>query len=355
MTTGVSDLTLSGTLRDYINLAFPSENSGARFNGTVTSKVLDLNDMLVTQDKEETEEQEEVNLEELLKTLPVPPNLAIDTDIGLGRVRFGKLETESVRGSVTVSQGTMKLNDLDIRAYGGKLHGNAALNVTEEPSTYEGSFKLDRLEAGTFISSLSGIGENIFGGSLSSSLSFKGNGLDPDSMLKNLSALGSFSMNKGSITNWEFTRSLGRSLKFLDFDTLDFNRIVASFSVADERVFTDDLDAATDYGAFTIAGGTGFDKSIDYDIVFKLNKKARDLAQKNNLELISELLEDETGTPTLNIKAGGSLTAPTFTIDTSEAGKRAKDRLKNEAEKLLDKQSDELKKEGRKLLKKLFK
>ena len=170
-------------------------------------------------------------------------------------------------------------------------------------------------------------------------------------------------MEKGSISNWDFTKKLGKSIRFLDFDTLEFEKITTSFKVADGFVITDDLKAATEFGALNLSGATGFDTSVDYDIVFKMNRKAVDSAKKNNLGLLSELFEDESGTPELKIKAGGNLKSPAFKIDTSQVKQKAKDKLKAEAEKLLGKEADkllgkdadELKKKGKKLLNKLFK
>ena len=364
MKTGVSDMTFKGTMAGYTALAFPKEGFEASFKGMISSKMLDMNDMLVpTAEEEKTASAKPLNLEDVLRSLPVPPNLNIETGISLGQVMFGKMKADSVKGSVSVGHGSVKLNDLNIRAYNGNLSGKAALNISEEDIGYDGSFKLDKLDAGSFISSFFGISEGIFGGLLSSSLSFNGAGLDSTSIQKNLTALGSVSMEKGSITNWDFTKKLGKTISFLDFDTLEFDTILTSFKVADGRVITDDLNAATEFGALNFSGAAGFDTSVNYDIVFKMNKKAVDSAKKNNLGLLSEFFEDESGTPELRIKASGTLKSPSFKIDTSQVKEKAKDKLKAEAEKLLGKEvdkllgkdADELKKKGKKLLDKIFK
>jgi len=364
MKTGVSDIAFSGAMTDYMALAFPREGEQPVFKGLLSSTTLNLNDMLTEANANtETASEKPTDLEEMLRSLPIPPSLTIDTGIDLGTVIFGKLKADSIVGSIGVSKGVMKLDNLAIKAYHGALLGKAVLAVTGKDITYNGDLKLDRLDAGAFLASFFGTGEDIFGGTLSGSLSFGGAGLEKAPMLKNLTADGSFSIENGQIRNWEFTKNLGKTLQFLDFDTLGFDRISTSFKVADGRVITDDLAANTEYGAFSLSGDIGFDTTLDYDIAFKLNGAAVSLAKKNNLGLISELLEDETGTPVLNLKAGGSLRSPTFAIDTSKAADRAKERIKKEAEKLLGEKADkllgnqgeQLKKEGKKLLKKIFK
>ncbi|MCE5252396.1 AsmA family protein [bacterium] len=352
--TGVSELAFTGTVTDYPVLIWPKKGVYAEFRGAVTSELIDLVDMVYI-DKT-TPTPKPWQMEQAIKNAPIPPNLGAETSIRLGKVTFGKLISESVQGRVSIRDGVFRLSDLAMQAYKGTLAGNAALKLTPEgDATYESKFDLSGFQAGAFLSSFFGISEDRFSGSLSSSLSFSGAGLDSVSMLKNLTGQGMFSMENGSIKNWDFTKKLGDTIKFLNFDTVDFDRIATSFRVADRHVFTDNLTANTEYGAFLCTGSVGFDTALDYDMVFRLNGKAAGLAKKNNIGQLADLFADETGTPVILIKTGGTLKSPSFAIDTSQAKAKAKDKLLDEANKMLDKQDENLKKEGKKLLKKLFK
>ena len=353
MKTGVSGLTFAGSITGYTVLVWPKKDVYADFRGMVTSDLIDLVDMIYLD--RTTPMPKPWYMEDAIKNMPIPPNLNVDTSIRLNTVTFGKLKSDSVQGRVTIRDGAIRFRDIIVQAYRGTLAGNIGMTITPDmEATYDGTFDLRGLQAGAFLASFFGIRDDIFSGSLSSSLSFRGAGLDSVSMLKNLTGKGFFTMNNGRINNWDFTRKLGDTIPFLSFDTLEFNRIATSFTVTDRKVKTDDLTANTEYGAFALSGDIGFDTSLDYTMVFKLNEKALSLAKKNRLGILTGLFEDESGTPELIIGTGGTLRSPAFAIDTSQAQAKAKEKLLDEANKILDRQSEDLKKEGKKLLKKLF-
>jgi hypothetical protein len=85
--------------------------------------------------------------------------------------------------------------------------------------------------------------------------------------------------------------------------------------------------------------------------MFKLNAKAANSFLHGDLaDLISS-----SSTPELYLTAEGTLKNPKFTIDRSRSGKAVKEKVREEAEKLLQKQSGDLQKKGKKLLDKLLK
>ncbi|MBN1290873.1 MAG: AsmA family protein [Candidatus Latescibacteria bacterium] len=354
---GKSDLTFKGIITNYPVLVWPKDEHYADFNGSLTSDLLDLTDMIIF--PENSPMPKPWHMEQAIKTMPVPPNLSVDNSVKLGTVVFGKMKADSVTGRITAKDGTFKLHDLDIRAYKGALTGNAGMNIIQSgDATYDGSFKLNALDAGSFLSSFFGTGEDQFGGKLSSTLSFNGAGLDSVSMLENLKATGSLDINKGSISNWEFTKKLGQYLKFLNFDKIDFDRIRNSFIVENKKVVTPDMAITTSFGDINLDGTTGFDKSINYQFNLLLDETTSKKAAQQ-INSLTSLFKGETGRLELDLTAGGTLTSPSFSLDTSKAEDqlkaRLKDSLKQEAEKLLDKQNDEVKQKGKELLKNIFK
>ncbi len=352
--TGKSDFAVTGRLADYRNLLPANAKKGApaRLTGTLSSRLIDIGDMLVIDKSAPLVKP--WDLAEPLKNLPVPPSLSAELALRLGKIAFGKLAADSTRGSVNLAKGVLSLTGLTVAAYRGTLTGSTKLDFSNpDKIAYDGGFDLNKLDASAFISSFFGTGE-FFRGELSSSLSFNGAGLDSVSFMKNLKGTGVATFVKGQFVNWEFTKGLGKSLKFLNFDTLDFESLKSGFTVVDQRVITPALVVKTAYGDLTLVGSTGFDTTLDFDISYKLNAKAMSLADKNRLGDIASLISGSS-TPELYLLAKGTLKKPEFTIDKSRSGKAVKERLQNEAEKLLQKQDSDLQKKGQKLLKKLFK
>ena len=358
MTSGTTDLMFAGRITNYMTLAGLGEDD-AVFTGTVRSKTVDLNDLLVTPEKKEPAGTKPWDLEETVKTLPIPPKLSGNLDIALGNVVFGRLKANSAKGRVTFGKGVFALKDMNVAAYAGRMTGSTSLDITDpENATYGGGFTLKAFDSAQFIADFLGIGE-IVRGKLSSSLSFSGAGLDSVSMLDNLRASGDMNFSDGQFVNWPFTRKLGEHLKFLDFETLDFDSIVNTFTVENRKLITPDMALTTKFGDMVVAGTAGFDTSVDYDITINLDKKTSSKALEA-LSSLTKYIESKPERLELNVKAGGTFLSPRFTLDTSAAEDVLKDSLKQqlskEVDKLLEsKDAEELKEKGKQLLKGLLK
>ena len=178
-------------------------------------------------------------------------------------------------------------------------------------------------------------------------------------MVENLKASGEMTLENGQIVNWEFTKKLGKHLKFLNFDTLDFDRISNTFKIEDKKIITPDIAVRTSFCDITANGITGFDNTVDYTINLILDEKTSEKAAQQ-LSTLAEFFSGRTGQLEFTVKATGTFLSPSFKLDTSTAEKQLKEslkqELKKEATKFLDKQTgDELKKKGKKLLDKIFK
>ncbi|MCD6308104.1 MAG: AsmA family protein [Candidatus Latescibacteria bacterium] len=358
LVTGSSDLTLQGVLTNYMTLAGLGDEP-ASFRGTVSSRMLDMNDMFVTKETVKTKPVKPWDFEETLATMPIPANLSSSLTVNLGTVVFGRLKTSAAKGKVTLAGGALDLSDMSVSAYAGTLTGGANMNFADPGKvTYGGDFKLRALDSAQFIADLLGVGD-IFRGKLSSSLSFTGAGLDSVSMLNNLKMSGDMLLEKGAIVNFGFAKKLGEQLKFLDFDSIEFDRIVNSFRVGDRKFFTPDMAITTTFGNVMVDGFVGFDTQVDYTITLDLDKETSKKAL-NALSGFTKYIENPPERLELTVNAGGTLTSPSFSLDTSAAEELLKANLKNrlskEVDKLLDsKDADELKEKGRKLLNNLFK
>jgi len=358
LVTGSSDLTLQGVLTNYMTLAGLGDEPAA-FRGTVSSRMLDMNDMLVTKETVEAKPVKPWDFEETLATMPIPANLSSSLTVNLGTVVFGKLKTSAVKGKVSLAGGVLSLSDMSVSAYAGTLTGGTTMNFSDpENVTYGGDFELRALDSAQFIADLLGVGD-IFRGKLSSSLSFTGAGLDSVSMLNNLKMSGDMLLDKGAIVNFGFAKKLGEHLKFLNFDRIEFDRIVNSFRVEDRKFFTPDMAITTTFGDVMVDGFVGFDRQVDYTITLDLDRETSKKAL-NALSGFAKYLESAPERLEFTVVAGGTLTSPSFSLDTSAAEEFLKANLKNrlskEVDKLLDsKDAGELKNKGRKLLNNLFK
>ncbi|MFC1489993.1 AsmA-like C-terminal region-containing protein [Candidatus Latescibacterota bacterium] len=356
MISGKTDLNFNGVLSGYMNIAFPENGANASFKGLLKSQIIDIDDLLVKSEEEDISEQSEpLDIEKMLASLPVPPNLSIETGFDLGKITAGKLSADSANGIILFEDGILNLSDLEASAYNGSLGGKTRVNVSDiENVTYDGSFTLNGLDSGAFISGLFDLGD-VFEGDLSSSLNFSGAGLDSLSIVKNLKCDGKMRFENGQIKDWEFTNKLGTFLKFLDLGTVEFDTIVNTYSVEDGKFFTPDMSLNTQHGNIRVDGNIGFDTSIDYMVTMFLNKEAAQNASKH-LSTLADIIGDDPETLELIVTAGGTLKNPKFGLDTSKAKKQIKEEIKTKAEEFIEEKLNDpdLKEKGKKLLDQLF-
>ncbi|MFC1650718.1 AsmA-like C-terminal region-containing protein [Candidatus Latescibacterota bacterium] len=356
MISGKTDFNFNGELRDYMNIAFPGNGANADFKGLLRSEMIDLENLLKkSEDDDLSETSEPFDLEEALKSAPVPPNLSIETAFELGKIVSGKLRSDSATGKILFKSGILDLNDLEVSAYNGSMGGKTRINFSDiENVTYDGSFTLNGFDSGAFISGLFDIGD-VFRGNLSSSLTFSGAGLDSLSILKNFVCDGKMKFENGQIANWDFTNKLGKYLKFLDLDTVEFDTIVNSFSVKDGKMFTPDMSLNTQHGNIRVDGNIGFDTSVDYTITMFLNKEAAQNASKQ-ISALAGLIGKDSETLELIVKTGGTIKSPKFRLDASKAQKQVKEEIKTKAQEYIEEKLKDpaLKEKGEELLKKLF-
>lgn len=349
--TGKSDFALNGRLEGYMNLLPSKERQPAFLKGALVSRLIDINDMVILDKK--TPVLKPWDLEKPLKNLPVPPNLEADATLMLNTIIFGRLKADAVKGRLVMKNWILELSGLDLAAYEGKLAGKTVINFSNPDNVrYNGAFDLKKMNVEPFVSSFFGAGDN-FRGLVSCSLAFSGAGMDSVSFLNNLKGAGSASIENGQFVNWDFTRKLGQTLRFLNFDTLNFGNASTTFSFENRRITTPDLLFRTQYGDMTVSGSTGYDATVNYDIAFKLNRAAANLATQNKLGDLGSIFSSGT-VPQLYLTATGTLQSPSFRIDSSRTRKEVQDKLRNEAEKFLNKQNDKLREQGKKILDKLF-
>ncbi len=354
MTSGESDFNFSGRLDGYKNLAFPEVGVTAAFNGLLTSSLIDLGNLLV-KSEEESAPKEPFNLEETLKTLPIPPNLSVETAFDFGKIVSGKLSAESAEGTVLYESGIFELRDCAVTAYNGTADGTAKVDFSDIGNvSYSGDFALKGFDSGTFISELFDTGD-VIGGILSSSVSFSGAGLDSLSIVKNLTCSGDMRFENGRIKDWDFTNKLGDYLQFLDFGIVNFDTIVNSFTISGGRLYTPDMGLGTEYGMISVDGSAGFDTTIDYTITMLLNKDAASKAA-NSISELAKLTGETPDTLELIVETDGTFKNPSFRLDTSKAQQRIKEEIKTKAQEYIDEKLEDsgLKEKGEQLLKQLF-
>jgi hypothetical protein len=204
---------------------------------------------------------------------------------------YWRLTTVRAQANLVFTNNTMEINDFDADIYNGKLLGHARFVFSEVAPTYVFDFSTERTDVRTLLSAVENRPSRVTG-ILAGSAQISGWGTD----LTALKGKGELQVADGVL--WEaplfgiFSRILG---------TTKATSAKATFTIADQKVKTDDLQIAA--GAFTARsrGQLGFDGKMDFRV------EAQFLRAWPGIGWISPIIGK-----LLEYKVGGTLGVPNY-------------------------------------------
>ena len=114
---GKSDIQAHGSLSNY--LAYVLKNETIKGSLTVTSSLLDLNELMGDSEPsgEETVEADTTTL----SVIEVPKNIDMTLSADFKKILFQKMELDNVTGKLIVADGAVRMTPLSLNAFGGAM------------------------------------------------------------------------------------------------------------------------------------------------------------------------------------------------------------------------------------------
>lgn len=318
---GNSDISAKGSLSNYWGYILQDK----LLTGTLTvhSSLLDANELMaaMSSDKKEEVEQAEQKAEaesaqgesEPIGVIEVPKNLDLRLDSAFDKVLFEKMVIENLKGIITVRNGELTLDKLDMNMFRGKATASAQystasassprvkLNASFNEASYKTTFaQLDLMQ------SLAPIFKDMDGNysmTLNASLTLDKQ-MNP--VLKSINGNGKLTSGKLKLDNIKTLALLSTALGEQTLGNLQTTEpTIVSFTIKDGNIITKPFDVRLGKVKLNLSGTTSLDQTIDY---------AADIALPDNL--------------TASAKIGGTFSKPTVKLDTKKL-------VENVAEKAL--------------------
>jgi len=343
MRIGRSSLTIKGRLNDLLPLVLADSKGSVRpsLSFEVSSPLLNLDELLPEREKGG---KKTINK----RGVTSPPQIDMTGKVSLNRVIFQRIELTDFNANIEVKERAIRIEDARTQVYSGSLGGNVSLDLKDpETPAFSIDLRADRLQANDFLSTLTSFDDHLFG-QLDMNASFEGRGAEAEAVKRSLRAQGTSAISGGRLENWDFLNRLASWLKLPQFKSLELRTLRNSFRVENQRLWLDDLSAQGKEADLLLSGSMGFDGSLDYRVMATLSPGLSN--RFNAVGELSQYFKNDQGRVVLNFQVKGTGQSPRFTLDTSQAEQRMKDRLKKEA----DEKIEELKKKGKDLLKDLL-
>ena len=308
---GENDIHAQGALSNY--LSYILRNETLKGNLVLQSNKLNLNDFITDTASGENEIAENVDTT-AMTVFEVPENLNLSLKANFKEVIFQKIDIKNLTGNITVSDGTARMNPLNLDAFGGNVSASGSYSTKQNKKNPQVDFSLDIKKASfeeTF-KQLDMIQQIVpifakTGGNYSVNVDLK-TPLDEtmSPVLNEIWAKGVLSSNDIHIQNIEVFNQLATLLKNDKLKNIEAKDIRIPFTIENGLLKTSPFDIKLGNINMNLSGTTGLDQSINY------NAKI-------------ELPSNVTGGYVNNVTAqiGGSFTKPSIKLNTKEIATEA--------------------------------
>ena len=265
---GKSDIQAHGSLSNY--LAYVLKNETIKGSLTVTSSLLDLNELM---SDSETSGEETVEADTTtLSVIEVPKNIDMTLSADFKKILFQKMELDNVTGKLIVADGAVRMTPLSLNAFGGAMVANGIYSTAESVVRPMVNFDLD-IQKASFEKTFEQLDMiqkivPIFaktGGTYSVKVDLKSaldSQMSPD--LSSLTADGVIQSNDIQLQNIEVFSQLATLLKNDKLKNIEAKDLKISFTIKDGKVKTSPFDMKLGNITMNLSGVTGLDQTIDY-------------------------------------------------------------------------------------------
>ena len=344
---GESDLKMNGRLENFIPYIF--SDKVLRGNLNLTSNLLNLNELM----------GEDVPTEETADTIPltvieVPNNIDFTLASNIGQIKYDNLDIRDASGIIRVVDGKILLQDLGMNMLKGRMLMNGEYN-TQDMSKPFVDFALDMVnfdipatyDAFVTVQKLAPIAKGL-GGAFSAKMKFTSNlGEDMMPVFSTINGLGNLNSSSVELVNVETFDKISNALKLDDSRSNVLKDINAKFTIKDGKVIVDPFNIELRSISMLLGGEHSLDQTMNY--LLKLSVPRSEFGSAAN-EVINNLVTsaaskglniDPSEKVNIDVKIGGTLLDPKFSLDLGSAGQATIDQLKEQVMSQIKTEVDE--------------
>ena len=238
--------------------------------------------------------------------------------VAKGKVKVDKAMYKGLTASdfallFSIDKGILTVSELSANAYGGKLESNVNADLNKADPPFDGNLALQSLQADGLTSSLIQKAAGMLTGTLQSSVNFSGAGTTWDKIKNVLTADGTFSLEKGSITGTPASGAVANLLGLSELNNISYKNISGTFTVVkggkvklNTQLKSADISADAD-------GIIGLDGSLNMPVTLNLSPALTEKLKSRGS--FAQYLADDEGGSTLNLKLAGTVSSPKPTLD----------------------------------------
>lgn len=309
-TVGRSDFNINGAVTNYIGYVF-GKNEMLKGSASFSSSLLDLNEFMT--DTEETAQSDTT----AYGVIPIPKNIDFVLRSSIRTVKMLDYTLTNASGDIVIRDGVANLNALSFNMLGGAFTVNGTYDTRDlQHPRYDFALKIENLSIAQAANAFSIVRTyapiaGMANGNFSTDFKISGlllQDMTPD--LKSVNGEGLIKIAQAALRDSKLVAGITSLTKLDDTNEVTLKDVIMSASIKDGRLSVRPFDVRLGNYKTTVAGSTGLDGSIAYNL--RMEVPAGKLgAQFNNF--ISQYTGGKTDPNTpipLNIALGGTFNNP---------------------------------------------
>jgi AsmA protein len=275
---------------------------------------------------------------------PLKSKVRAEGNVDLKRVVFKGITVQNMKAHYLFRDNVFTLASLT----GGTLSGTFSVQATADLSKQGAAYSMTAETKGIKLEEITAAfapkaKENLFG-ALYARAEISGAGSVPASIKRSLKGKGSFSVKDGKIKNAQISEGLLAILGLQSLKEIPMEKAGGSFTIGKEVIDLKSVIANKDL-VVSETGTIGLDQRLDMSLLVKVSDALSPALLRQSG--IAQFLSEEKGWTTVPLRLGGTISKPSYGIDTKAVGRQATRQLqKKMGEELLKALSGEKEKKS---------
>jgi uncharacterized protein involved in outer membrane biogenesis len=314
---GRNSADIAGYIRNYREYPDLSVN--------IKGRSLDLDGLFVSAPAPQ-KPQEEVKAGGAQKE-PGPMNLKlkVNASLDIDKTTYKGIAITNFRSHYELKDNIFRITNLSGNTLSGGFAFKTAVDFTQKGPRYNMNAELNGIKVEDLLNAFAPKAKNKLSGTLYGKAEFSGAGTLPENIKHNLKGKGSFSIKDGIIKNAEVSTSLLTFLGLQELKEIPMQKAEGSFLISEGIVNLISLITSRDL-ILDEKGTVGMDEKLDLGILVKASDRLA--SRLVSQSAISRFLSEEKGWTSIPLRVGGTISKPSYNIDTRAVGKKATETIK---------------------------
>ena len=346
LTTGKTDLAISGTIQNLMGYLFTDQKLKGNFKAK--SNTFSVNDFMVKKTAFEPAAATTTTAAE--DAIRIPSFLDAQLDFAANRVLYDNLVLENTTGNLRIANETATLSNVTSNIFGGKIGLNG--NVSTLKATPQFALKLDlqtidiarAFDDMELLRNLAPIAQALQG-TLSTDIDLKGdlnNDLTPQLNTLAGNAIAQILGAKVNPAQTPLLAQLDQQLNFIDLNNLNLKDLQTKLTFINGQVEVQPFDFNIKGIKGRASGSHGFDMSMNYEVALAIPAKYLGSQIGTTLAKLSAQ-EQDSMTVALPIGLKGTFNDPIVNVNVQQA-------VNNLTQSIINNQKENLKEKGKNIL-----